>query len=53
LRRIYGPSFAAGEPEPAKLSEVLAELHEISLTQMVKDHGRSALDEKIRKAALA
>jgi hypothetical protein len=35
LRRIYGPSFAAGESETAKLSDVLAKLHETSLTQLV------------------
>jgi hypothetical protein len=52
LRRIYGPSFAAGESENAKLSEVLAKLHETSLTQLIQDHGSSALEEKVRKASL-
>lgn len=28
LRRIYGPTFAACESESAKLSDVLAKLHE-------------------------
>jgi hypothetical protein len=27
LRWIFGPSFAAGEPETAKLSDVLAKMH--------------------------
>jgi hypothetical protein len=53
LRRIYGPSFAAGQPDSAKLSDVLGQLHETSLTQLVHDHGSGALDEKVRKAALA
>jgi hypothetical protein len=52
LRRIYGDSFAAGEPESAKLSDVLAKLHEISLTQLVQDHGAGHLEDKVRKAAL-
>ena len=51
LRRIYGPSFAAGKSESAKLSDVLAKLHETSLT--IKDHESGGLDEKVRKAALA
>ena len=53
LRRIYGPSFAAGESETAKLSDVPAKMHETSLTQLVKDHESGSLDEKVRKAALA
>ena len=53
LRRIYGPSFAAGESESAKLNDVLAKLHETSLTQLVKDHESGGLEEKVRKAALA
>jgi hypothetical protein len=53
LRRIYGESFAAGESESAKLGDVLAELHEMSLTQLVKDHESGRLNDKVRKAALA
>ena len=53
LRRIYGPSFAAGESEAAKLSDVLAKLHETSLSQLIKDHEGGELEEKVRKAALA
>jgi hypothetical protein len=45
--------FAAGESESAKLSDVLAKLHETSLTQLIKDHESGGLDEKVRKAALA
>jgi hypothetical protein len=35
LRRIYGETFAAGESESAKFSDVLNKLHETSLTQLV------------------
>ncbi len=52
LRRIYGQSFAPGESESAKLSDVLGKLHETSLTQLVKDHENGGLEEKVRKAAL-
>jgi hypothetical protein len=53
LRTIYGDTFAAGESESAKLSDVLNKLHEISLTQIINDHGSGQLDEKVRQAALA
>jgi hypothetical protein len=52
LRKIYGPSFAAEYLESAKLSEVLADLKEDSLSQLVRDHGAGHLDDKVRKAAL-
>lgn len=52
LRRMYGPSFAAGESETAKLDDVLAKLHETSLMQLLKDHDNGVLEEKVRKAAL-
>lgn len=52
LRRIYGDTFAAGEAEAAKLSDVLAELHETSLTQLVQDHNAGHLDGKVRTAVL-
>ena len=52
LRKIYGDSFAAGESESAKLSDVLSKLHETSLTQLVHDHGTGHLEDKVRKAAL-
>jgi len=42
LRRIYGPSFAGGES--AKLSDVLAKLHETSLSQPVEDHESGGLE---------
>jgi hypothetical protein len=52
LRKIYGATFAAGEPDSAKLQDVLAELHETSLTRLVEDHAAGNLDGKVRQAAL-
>jgi hypothetical protein len=37
LRKIYGQGFAAGYPETAKLSEVLLQLNETSLSQLRRD----------------
>jgi hypothetical protein len=52
LRKIYGSTFAAGEPDTAKLQDVLTKLHETSLTQLVDDHAAGNLDGKVRQAAL-
>jgi hypothetical protein len=52
LRKIYGSTFAAGEADLAKLQDVLAKLHETSLTQLVEDHPAGNLDRKVRQAAL-
>jgi hypothetical protein len=52
FRKIYGPSFAHGQSDEAKLSDVLAELSEPSLSQLVHDHGSGGLEDKVRKAAL-
>jgi len=52
LRKIYGPSFAHGQSDEAKLSDVLAEINEPSLSQLVHDHGSGGLEDKVRKAAL-
>src|SRR2546430_13884867 len=38
FRKIYGQSFAAGYPETEKLSEVLLQLNETSLSQLRRDH---------------
>ena len=43
---IYGATFAAGEADSAKLQDVLAKLHETSLTQLVEDHAAGHLDGK-------
>ena len=50
LRKIYGSTFAAGHPETAKLSDVLAKLNETSLSQLVHDHKNSHLEKRIRNA---
>jgi hypothetical protein len=46
------PPDTAGESESAKLSDALAKIHEISLTQLVQDHINGHLDEKVRSALL-
>lgn len=50
LRKIYGQSFAAGAQPGEKLSEVLVEMDEPSLTKLVHDYEHSALDGKIAAA---
>lgn len=47
LRKIYGPSFAVGRPDNAKLSDVLHQLDEPSLSALVHDHQHGHLDGKI------
>ena len=51
LRKIYGQSFAAGYPETEKLSEVLLQLNETSLSQLRRDYETGHLDHKIAKAS--
>jgi hypothetical protein len=38
LRKTYGPGFAPGCADHAKLSDVLAKLDESSLSQLIRDH---------------
>ena len=47
LRQIYGPAFAKGFPDTAKLSDILARLTEPSLSQLHKDHDDETLATKI------
>jgi hypothetical protein len=47
LRKIYGQGFAAGYPEAEKLSEVLLQLNETSLSQLRRDHETGHLERKI------
>jgi hypothetical protein len=42
----------AERSESAKLSDVLVDLKEDSLSQLVRDHGAGHLEEKVRTAAL-
>ena len=51
LRKIYGKSFAAGYPEATKLSDVLMQLNETSLSQLRSDHGTGHLDHKLKEAS--
>jgi hypothetical protein len=51
LRKIYGQSFAAGFPATEKLSEVLLQLNETSLSQLRRDHETGHLEHKIANAS--
>jgi hypothetical protein len=51
LRKIYGQSFAAGYPETEKLSEVLLQLNETSLSQLRRVHETGHLEHKIASAS--
>jgi hypothetical protein len=51
LRKIYGQSFAAGYPATEKLSEVLLQLNETSLSQLRRDHETGHLEHKIANAS--
>jgi hypothetical protein len=50
LRKIYGQNFAAGYPDMHKLSEVLLQLNETSLSQLRRDHETGHLSHKIANA---
>lgn len=50
LRGIYGNSFAPGAQPDQKLSDILATMHETSLSQLVKDHQAGTLEGKIAPA---
>jgi hypothetical protein len=50
LRKIYGSSFAPGASPHEKLSEVLAEMDDRSLSQLVHDHEHGHLDRKVGEA---
>jgi hypothetical protein len=51
LRKVYGQGFAAGFPETAKLSEVMLQLNETSLSQLRRDHETGHLEHKIAQAS--
>jgi hypothetical protein len=50
LRKIFGNTFAAGQPETAKLSDVLQNLNDTSLGQLIHDHKNGHLEKKIKRA---
>ena len=51
LRKVYGQSFAAGYPETEKLSEVLLQLNETSLSQLRRDYATGHLEHKIANSS--
>ena len=51
LRKVYGQNFAAGYPEGEKLSEVLHQLNETSLSQLRRDYETGHLEHKIANAS--
>jgi len=50
LRKIYGQGFAAGYPPTDKLSDVMLNLNETSLSQLRRDYKTGHLDHKITNA---
>ena len=50
LRKIYGTTFAAGQPDTAKLSDVLQQLNDTSLGQLIHDHKNGHLEKRIKGA---
>jgi hypothetical protein len=51
LRKLYGQSFAAGYPEAEKLSEVLLQLNQTSVSQLRRDYETAHLEHKIAYAS--
>jgi hypothetical protein len=51
LRQIYARSFAAGYAEIEKLSDILLQLNETSLSQLRRDHEAGHLHHKIENAS--
>ena len=45
LRRTYGPGFAAGCKDDAKLSDVLMKLDDTSLSHLIRDHDAGYLEQ--------
>ena len=50
LRKIYGTSFGPGAQPGQKLSAVLVDMDEPSLTRLVEDHERGNLERKVAAA---
>jgi hypothetical protein len=51
LSKIYGQGFAAGYAETAKLSEVMLQLNETSLSQLRRDRETEHLQHKLAQAS--
>ena len=45
LRKAYGPSFAPGFADHAKLGDVLRSLDESSLSHLIRDHEAGKLEQ--------
>jgi hypothetical protein len=45
LRNTYGPGFAAGCADNAKLSDVLSKLDETSVSHLIRDHEDGYLEQ--------
>jgi hypothetical protein len=45
LRKTYGPGFAGGCADDAKLSDVLSKLDETSLNHLIRDHEAGYLEQ--------
>jgi hypothetical protein len=45
LRKTYGPGFAPGCADHAKLSDVLGKLDELSLSHLIRDHEAGKLEQ--------
>ena len=50
LRKIYGNTFAAGQPETAKLSDVLQSLNDTSLGQPIHNQKKRPFRKEIKGA---
>jgi hypothetical protein len=48
LRRTYGPGFASGCADNAKLNDVLNKLDETSLSHLIHDHEAGYLEQICR-----
>jgi hypothetical protein len=51
LRKIYGQGFAAGYPPTEKLSDILLQLNDTSLSRLRRDHDTGHLEHKIANAS--
>jgi hypothetical protein len=47
LRKIYGQNFARGLSDEMRLSEALGRMPKDSLSQLVRDHRRGQLEQKL------
>jgi hypothetical protein len=50
LRKTYGPSFASGCADNAKLGDVLDKLDEPSLSHLIRDHEAGKLEQICQRA---